>query len=254
MNKSVMTRWGLVLGLALTLPAYGQDAAEAPADPAAAADAPAATDSSAAPADASSTEAAASDSASGDAAAGSTAEAGEQSVAVSEDSESSGSHQGFPLYVGADYAFLTAALSKDKLKNTLGGGDSYDSNFYRLRVGTRLLEAIGLEANYGIKGSGSDDVDTDQMYGLYVVPTGVVFEILEVSTPVGYSHLEIKNSAGKLKFDGVSFGVNFEVPVFVREGSAIPAIRLGGGGTVYYAGGEARVYGFQAGLRMDFKL
>lgn len=243
----------LILGLVLSLPAYAQDAAETPpadapaADAAAAADAGAGDAAAAAPADSAADTAAPADS-------GSEASGADQTVTAEGNGDAGSGRKPFPLYVGADYAFLTASLSKDQLKTALGGSDSYDSNFYRLRVGTRLLEAIGIEAQYGIKGGGSNDVDTNQMYGLYLVPTGVMFDLIEVSAPIGYTHLELKNGNGKVKFDGASFGLNIEVPVYVNDGGHIPAIRIGGGGTVYYAEREARVYGFQAGLRLDFKL
>lgn len=233
----------LVLGLALSAPAHAQEAAPAPA-----ADAPPAAEA------AGSESVAAAEAPADSAAASGGGEAATVDQTVATEESGGGGRTPFPFYVGADYAFITASLSKDELKTALGGGESYDSNFYRLRVGTRLLESIGVEAQYGIKGGGSNDVDTDQMYGLYVVPTGVMFDLIEVSAPIGYAHLELKNGNGKAKFDAATFGLNIEVPVYVSENGHIPAIRIGGGGTVYYAERDARVYGFQAGVRLDFKL
>src|SRR3546814_8622889 len=47
------------------------------------------------------------------------------------------------------------------------------------------------------------------MYGVYLVPTGNLFRFFEVSAPIGYSHLRLKNSNGHVNFDAVSFGLNF---------------------------------------------
>src|SRR3546814_8584097 len=61
-------------------------------------------------------------------------------------------------------------------------------------------------------------------------------------------------SSDLVNFDAVSFGLNFEVPVFVNPDSRLPDIRIGGGGTVFYAENAARTYGFHAGIRFDFKI
>ncbi|SEQ57421.1 hypothetical protein SAMN04488038_10826 [Solimonas aquatica] len=247
-----------LLGLLLAAGAQAQDAAapaaEAPAAEAAAAEAPAGESAETAPAEAAAPEAAAAaDAGSPSTEAAPAADSGEPPTVAADSGEAAaGGTEPLQLYGGVDYAFVTASLSKDSLKTALGG-ETVDSNFYRLRFGARLLPAIGVEAQYGIKGSGND-ADTQSMYGLYVVPTGVFFDLVEISAPVGYAHVELKNSSGKAKFDAASFGFNMEVPVYINEGGYIPAIRVGGGGTVYYAGSQARVYGFQAGLRMDFKL
>src|SRR3546814_7262987 len=50
----------------------------------------------------------------------------------------------FYAYAGVDYAFLHTSLSKDSLKNALGG-DHFDSDFYRVRFGTRIFQQIGVE-------------------------------------------------------------------------------------------------------------
>lgn len=162
----------------------------------------------------------------------------------------------FYAYAGADYAFLRTSLSKDSLKNALGG-DRFDSDFYRVRFGTRIFKQIGVEAQLGVKnenGDGHNKVETNQMYGIYLVPTGNLFRFLEVSAPIGYSHLRLENNNGHVNFDAVSFGLNFEVPVFVKPDSRLPDIRIGGGGTVFYAESAARTYGYHAGIRFDFKI
>src|SRR3546814_13717908 len=97
----------------------------------------------------------------------------------------------FYAYAGVDYAFLHTSLSKDSLKNALGG-DHFDSDFYRVRFGIRIFKQIGVEAQVGVKnenGNDHDRVDTNQMYGVYLVPTGNLFRFFEVSAPIGYSHL-----------------------------------------------------------------
>jgi len=257
---------GLALALVASLPAHAQDdasaapAAAAEAAPADAADTTPAADAPAADAtasDAAATPAAdASADASSSADTSTTSDSSGSDSAASSGSDAAAAREPLYLYGGVDYAFLTASLSKDSLKTALGGADSYDSNFYRTRVGVRLLPFISVEGQYGIKASssGSDKADTQQMYGAYLVPTGVLFDLIEVSAPVGYSHVELQNSNGKAKFDAASFGLNVEIPVYVSSNPHIPDVRVGGGGTVYYAGTDARVYGFQAGVRLDFKL
>ncbi|WP_168147067.1 outer membrane beta-barrel protein [Solimonas marina] len=160
------------------------------------------------------------------------------------------------VYAGVDYAFLRSSLSKDSMKNALGG-DQFDSDFYLLRVGTRLFKQISIEGRFGIKnesGNSTDKVETNQMYGIYIVPTGNLFHFLEVSAPIGYAHTKLENDNGSVKLNGMSFGLNFEVPIYVNAKSRIPDIRLSSGGTVYYAGRDSQTYGYQAGIRMDFKI
>jgi hypothetical protein len=252
---------GLALAMAASLPVHAQDAAEPAADaPAAAPAADAAAGEAAAepaPDAATSSDAGATAAGSTDASASSESDSSSSSSS-NETASADAPASGEPLYLygGVDYAFLTASLSKDSLKTALGGSDKYDSNFYRTRIGARVLPFISVEAQYGIKGSSSGDnkVDTQQMYGAYLVPTGVLFDLVELSAPIGYAHLELKNSNGKAKFDAASFGLNIDIPVYVSSNPHIPDLRLAGGGTVYYAGSGARVYGFQAGVRLDFKI
>ncbi|NGY04481.1 hypothetical protein [Solimonas terrae] len=250
----------IALGLMAMNPVFAQDAGSdaSAADAAGSAPADAATDGSA--------DASAADTGStGDAAAtDDTQAAGSDSSSAGDDSTASSEPEEPPppprkpyyVYAGADYAFLHASLSKDSLKNALGG-DSFDSNFYRMRVGTRLFKQIGVEAQFGIKnenGNDHDKVATKQMYGVYLVPTGNLFRFLEVSAPVGYSHLKLENGNGGVKFDAVSFGLNLDVPLYVNPDSRLPDVRIGGGGTVFYAESAARTYGYHAGIRLDFKI
>lgn len=251
----------IALGIMAASPVFAQDADSAApvTDDAASTAVDTSADSSAADSSASD-EAAATDesAASTDAAAGDdSAPADDSSAASSEPEEPDAPpRKPFYAYAGADYAFLHTSLSKDSLKTALGG-DHFDSNFYRVRFGTRIFKQIGVEAQVGIKnenGNDHDKVETNQMYGIYLVPTGNLFRFFEVSAPVGYSHLRLKNSNGHVNFDAVSFGLNFEVPVFVNSDSRLPDIRLGGGGTVFFAESAARTYGYHAGIRFDFKI
>jgi hypothetical protein len=160
------------------------------------------------------------------------------------------------VYAGADYVFLHSALSKDKLENALGN-DDFDSNFYRVRVGMRLLPQLGIEGQFGVKnedGNASDKVETKDMYGISLVPTGNLFRVVEISVPLGYSHLKLRNDNGAIKLDSFSAGINLEVPVYVNPDSRMPDVRIGGGATMFYVGNDARTYGYHAGIRLDFKI
>lgn len=252
----------IALGIMAANPVFAQDSS---------ADAPATDDSTSATADSYADPAAADSTVSDDTAAtdDSATPAADDSGTASDDSAATDEtasaepeepaappRKPFYAYAGADYAFLHTSLSKDSLKNALGG-DRFDSDFYRVRLGTRLFKQIGVEAQFGVKnqnGNDHDKVATKQMYGVYLVPTGNLFRFLEVSAPVGYSHLRLENSNGHVNFDAVSFGLNFEIPVFVRPDSRLPDVRIGGGGTVFFAESAARTYGYQAGIRFDFKI
>lgn len=159
------------------------------------------------------------------------------------------------LYIGADYVWTTASFSNPGLQSDFGG-DRFDSNMYRVRAGMRLFEKMGLEVHYGTGNTDEQDLEadeysTEQFYGVYLVPTGVLFNILEVGAAIGYAHTELARPGVSEDLDGASFGVNFEVPLFTGEALAL---RIGGGGTVYRAQNSARVYGYHAGVRIDFKI
>jgi hypothetical protein len=258
-NSGLLPLAAMMLGLAASGAAYAQDTGDGGA-----ADQPPADSSDAAVSDSTSTDTSANEPATPDSAPSDGSVADSSSDTASSDSSDSGTsgeparsaRQPIYVYAGADYAFLRTDLSKDKLKNALGG-DQFDSDFYLLRFGARVFPQIGIEGQVGIKnenGNGSDKVETNQLFGLYVVPTGNLFRFLEVSAPIGYSHLKVSNDNGSVKFDAVSFGLNLEVPLYVNPNSKLPDIRLSGGGTMYFAQREARTYGYQAGLRFDFKI
>lgn len=159
------------------------------------------------------------------------------------------------LYVGADYVWTTASFSNPDLKTDFGG-DRFDSNMYRVRAGVRLFEKMGLEVHYGTGNTDTEDLEadeyrTDQFYGVYLVPTGVLLNVVEVGAAIGWAHTDLERGNASEGLDGASFGVNFEVPLFAGEALEL---RIGGGGTVYRAQNSARVYGYHAGVRVDFKI
>ena len=180
----------------------------------------------------------------------------EEEAVVEDDSASAGSERDpVWLYVGADYAWLTAQFSSDALQARFGA-DRVDSRFYRGRIGTRLFQFIGVEGHFGVSDTDDSlpgDVEVSEYVGIYLVPTGVLFNLLEVSAPVGYSVTELQRGNASEKFDAVSFGLNIEIPLLV-DVDGFPDIRIGGGGTVYQAEKESRVYGYHAGIRIDFNI
>lgn len=159
------------------------------------------------------------------------------------------------LYVGADHAWLRASFSDTALKNKFGG-DEFESTFYRIRAGVRLFGAVGVEAHYGIKDEDdteSGTIEVGDYWGVFVVPTGTLFNFIELAAPIGYSRTQLQRGNAKETFDGLSFGLNFEIPLLI-DVSWFPDLRIGGGGTVYQAENDSRVYGYHAGIRIDFKL
>ncbi len=160
-----------------------------------------------------------------------------------------------PLYVGADYAWTTVSFSDPDLKAAFGG-EQFDSNMIQLRAGVRLFKKIGLEAQYGLRDQDVGELDSDEFstanyYGVYLVPTGVLLDLIEVGAAVGYSQTKLERGNASETLSGASFGVNFEVPLLTTERIDL---RIGGGGTVYRAQNSARLYGYHAGIRMDFRI
>ena len=253
-------------------------AAEAPADTGAPADAtaadaagteaaPADAAAEAAPADAStesvdaSAEAAPVDGAAADLSAESApaeeapAEEAAAEEAPAEETASEDSGEPFHFYLGVDKAEITLALSDTALE-TAFGGDELESSMYRIRAGMRLLDAVGLELHYGVaddKDDGAKKFEVGEYYGIFVVPTGSLFELIEISVPIGYSSMKAERGAASETFDGVSYGVNLEVPITLNS-EWFPDIRIGGGGLVYRADRDSRVYGYHFGVRLDFKI
>jgi hypothetical protein len=177
------------------------------------------------------------------------AESGSEEAASEDDGEP------FYLYAGVDMVEVRASFSDDALAAKFGG-DKLNSSYYRLRVGTRLFDAIGVEAHYGIPDqddSGEGNFETGEYYGAFLVPTGVFLDVVEISAPVGYTLTKVERGGASEKFDALSFGLNIEVPITL-DSEWFPDIRIGGGGTVYQAKNDARIYGYHFGVRLDFKL
>lgn len=175
--------------------------------------------------------------------------------APAEETASEDSGEPFHFYLGVDKAEITLALSDTALE-TAFGGDELESSMYRIRAGMRLLEAVGLELHYGVaddKDDGAKTFEIGEYYGIFVVPTGSLFELIEISVPIGYSSMKAEKGAASETFDGVSYGVNLEVPITLNS-EWFPDIRIGGGGLVYRADRDSRVYGYHFGVRLDFKI
>ena len=110
------------------------------------------------------------------------------------------------LDIGADYVWTTASFSNPGLKADFGG-ERFDSNMYRVRAGMRLFEKMGLEVHYGTGNTDEEDLEadeysTEQFYGVYLVPTGVLFNVLEVGAAIGYAHTELARPGASEDLDG----------------------------------------------------
>jgi hypothetical protein len=191
----------------------------------------------AAPAEAAPAEAASSDSA--------------PAEAASDDSVPADEGPGIPLYVGAAYVDLTTDISNDTLKAKLGG-KRLEGEMYILRVGTRLFDVLGVEVQGGA--GPSDELKVSQYAGFYLVPTGTIAEMVEVSARIGYAAMTVEGAGdSKEDLDGVSYGVGIELPLrTISEG--MPNIRLTTAGSVYQLNHDSRVFGWQVGLRYDFAI
>lgn len=175
--------------------------------------------------------------------------------APAEEAASEDSGEPFQFYIAADKAELTLSLSDDDLE-TQFGGDEFESSMYRIRAGMRLLEAVGIELHYGISdddGSEAGKFEVGQYYGIFVVPTGSLFDLVEISVPIGYSSTDAERGNASETFDGVSYGLNIEVPITLGS-DWFPDLRIGGGGLVYRADQDSRMYGYHFGVRLDFKI
>ena len=172
-----------------------------------------------------------------------------EEVAVTEEAPAEeGSGEPWHLYFGADYVTNTVSVS---VPQTAPSAD-FDSKMLRLRVGKRVLDAVGLEFHYGIDQSDekAGEVKTDAYYGLFLVPTATLFETVELAFPVGYARSEFDDGSGESR-ESIAYGVDAELPLKVF--GDLPDIRLTAGGMVYYQKSEARGYGANLGLRYDFE-
>ena len=248
---------------------------EAPAADAAATDAAAtdasATDSSASDAaassdtsssDSSSSDTSSSDASSSDSAAESSfsdsgsADSADTAAAIDQ-SELADEEPGFPLYVGLEYDTSKIEISDDSKQLQFGGARRYGSDFYKIRVGARVFEAVGFELQAGVPNRDGDiedrDLKTKSFYGAYIVPTGVLFDLLEVSARLGYSFAKLSAGGESETTDGVSYGLAIEFPL-TRISEGLPPIRITSAATVYQQDHKVRTYGWGAGLRYDFNL
>lgn len=159
------------------------------------------------------------------------------------------------FYVGGDYVWTSASFSKDSLAADFGA-EELDSKMYRVRAGMRVFDAVSVEAQVGFDGGASEEpldgeYTTGQFYGIYLVPTGVLFDLVEVAGAIGYASTKIERGDASETLSGASFGVNVEIPLFTSESFEL---RVGGGGTVFRAQNSARIHGYHAGVRIDFGL
>lgn len=178
----------------------------------------------------------------------------EETAATEDSSGDSGDGSGLNLYVGIDYDMTTVDIDNSEGQAALSGS-RFDSDFYKLRLGMRLFEAVGLEfhAGFPANNAGGDELETKQFFAAYLVPTGVLFELIEVSARIGYAYTELGSDLGSEDADGASFGLGVELPLR-HFGEGLPNLRIGAGGTVYQQDREGRIYGFHGGLRYDFSL
>lgn len=190
--------------------------------------------------------------------------------------------------VAADYANTNVSFSETD-SPTLSNED-FKSDFVNVKLGLRPENFVGrgsfltFEAHVGAGVRDGDysgglnvpleeasarvsgDIETDVYYGLFVVPHVVVFDMFELSFPVGYARTEYtKAFPADTTDDGnadsvrtidsshnsVSFGGNIMLPLRLFMPEA-PDIRLSFGGQVYHQSSDLRTYGYNAGLRWDF--
>lgn len=190
--------------------------------------------------------------------------------------------------VAADYANTNVSFSETD-SAALSNND-FKSDFVNVKLGLRPENFVGrgsfltFEAHVGAgvrdgdysgelgvpledaNAQVSNDIETELYYGLFVVPHAVVFDMFELSFPVGYSRTEYrKDFPADSTDDGnadavrtvdsshnsVSFGGNIMMPLRLLMPNA-PDIRLSLGGQVYHQSSELRTYGYNAGLRWDF--
>lgn len=168
--------------------------------------------------------------------------------------EDGGGGSGRTFYIGLEYDMTKVDINDSDTREALGRR-KFESNFYKLRLGARIFEGVGLELHAGFpdNDASSHKLETKQFYGLYLVPTGVLFDLVEVSARVGYAYTELKSELGKDDADGASFGLAVELPLR-HFGEGMPNLRIGAGGTVYQEDRKGRVYGWHGGIRYDFTL
>ena len=172
---------------------------------------------------------------------------------------------GWPIYVGADTVEATYSVSSPAV---LFNGDNQaqfaeankaDTTFIRLRAGTRLTDSISVELHYGLEDETANDangtVGLDEYYGIYIAPTTTVFDLFEINFPIGFSSTSIDaGDSGTADSDGVAFGMNLEIPLSLYMDLEKFDFSILGGGMLYQQDNDSRFYGYNLGLRFDFKL
>jgi len=218
------TSWSWALALVLAMPVYAQEESAAEVVPA---DEPAA-------------EPAAEEAAPVEEA---TAEEAPTEEAPAEASEP------LALYFGVDAVTSTLSLSG----TGAAGTSEFDSGMYRARLGVRALDAVGIELHYGIDNSDNEpgSVETKSYYGVFVVPTATVFEVVELAFPVGYAQSSFGSGSANEDFRSIAYGIDAELPIRSFADS-LPDLRLTAGWMVYYQKSDGRAYGANLGLRYDF--
>lgn len=179
-----------------------------------------------------------------------TVEATPTEGAPAEASAAPSEHKPWIFYAGADYGSVKVSFSDNS------GGADFSNKIWQARLGMRITDAIGAEFHYG-KGLKDDNTPNQPMmdatYGVYLVPTGTLLDVVEFGFPLGFSWTKLKSGDASTTEDGVSYGMNIEFP-FKLVWDALPDIRIGGGGMVYQQNNNARTYGWHAGLRLDFAI
>lgn len=229
-------------------------ASEPPADAAAAPVTEAPADGSAAPAD----TAATADAAPADSAAAAPTETASAETAPA---ESVSERKPWQLYAGYDYTHINMQITSANPPNpsalqTQFGGDFFTTNFHQVRAGMRLFDVIGLEGHYGFKsedGNQAGKISLKNYGGIYIVPTGTVLDTVELSALIGYTFMTVERPGAEAKLNGVSYGVNLELPIRLFS-DALPDLRFGGGIMMYHRNSDSRTYGAHFGLRYDFKI
>lgn len=157
------------------------------------------------------------------------------------------------LYAGIDQDKLRLSLSDSAVAASLGGSE-LDSSMLRLRAGMRFFDLVGIELQLG-SGTGDDapgNFDVGSYAGVFVVPTGLLFDMVEVAGMLGITRLEAERGGASESLNGQAYGVNLELPLrALSEG--LPDLRIGVGHIVFNAKNAYRTYGFHFGLRYDFQ-
>src|SRR5579859_6562712 len=99
----------------------------------------------------------------------------------------------YHFYVGADLQNPTLSVSDANSFHGIAVGDYY-GKFWDVRAGYRLFKVIGIEGHYGFKDQDANRPDrfsTTGYWGVFAVPTANVFNLFELSFPVGWAHSHV---------------------------------------------------------------